>query len=1357
MKKYIKSIIIFTVIVILLNISPCYAALGRVDRIKVAPDGWNIFTPDNGVFNISGSDKEFILLDTVKDDETRFLVMTKDFYGSRVFDPDGSQKFDTEDPNNIAYWLNNEFLTAENTLPKDITDYIDYNAEWETEAGVENGNCPEGYTAKCGISLISLTEWYKYYRKVGMTDECTRDAWWFRTPRGIAGGKDTILAASAGLYPGLAMNYSSSSSLGVRPVFYLKKEFFSNVKLDFVHMGSDVRRVLSEEYSNEELSEAGYMPYEIKRLSVGEEFQLSMDDEIGRVFSPGKARFNIIFRVSGAKPIKYTVKYNVTGEQEFSEHKDIIVYPYVSQKEQFHIGVSLHGIYKLNIQIISDGMVLREYNSDFSVISDYRPHFMEQYTRRGFVTQHELGNRADATDDIMSSKIGIRHIRDGSHWTKTELEKGNFDFTYTDTWFNRIQNDIDSTVLGLWYGHPAYITARGSGMADKYPPISKKEIAAFTNYAAKVAERYKKINSFELWNEPDRGAFWLPNSPKNSFEYTNLLRETNEAVKKVRPDSEIIAGSMAWSVNTQFISEVFRYGGYPYMDGISYHLYTTEMAHDIVYQNHYDLVSEQGGWKKFFITETGFPTHNTGFTEDEQAYKFVRNNVLADYYHVDGNYFFTFRNSGNTPTDKEHNFGVMNNDRTAKPVYLSASTYYTQLAGAVFLGKLPCDNDDIKMYLYIREKTPVVVAWNEGEKIVLNLDENGITVNNWLNNPMQDRRNVVIDENAVYIENVNQEWVNRAAVNQLNINYNRIKSMFEGELPEGIIDVLEVPADTEFNAQNVEDGMKGLYDLGDKILDLYSQGKLEISVQRLSQMLSEINTAGSPWIALKAYYSNVNIEDINGLSSYYSNEKLINQMKNDVDTERLPYAEAINKYVYDYALKAEEILKSEENGNIKLPWASAFDYVAQRLAGWAHEMALKENSVHSGIIMYISPDDIDFQFGVLKQIDVSVKGMSIAKAKIRLEDEDGNVLGESEEESLSADATVKLPVLVENTTAQRLTTKLSLICGDKVIRSQLMPVWVEEPLAFEIMPADTSLAEYHTLRLKVKNTSKQTLSGIINIDSPEGWRLTGNNKLVSVAANEEKIIEYPIDSKRETLFNEYIFAVSLKLSTSDKTNTVKYIPLSFTAVKKADSEIVPQAVTEDLTQFKDAYPIYIGISQDATKGEWNKSDLAAKAYLKWDKDNFYIASVVYDDSFRQIESGSDIWRHDSIQVAIDTLCEKPTKYTGYIYEYGAALSPEGAVTYCWQAAAPNTDGQKPSEWTNVIRNDQMCTTTYIMKIPRSDLEPMPLEEKHTFGFNIGINDSDVFTREDYIELTPGIIQEDIGKNPSYFKNFVLVK
>lgn len=825
MKKKISSgLVIFMVFVFLCNISPCYAVLGRVDRIKTAPAGWNIFTPDAGVFKISDCPKEFILLDTVQNDKTRLLVMTKDFYGSRAFDPDGSQKFDVDDPNNIAYWLNHDFLTAGDTLPKEILDYIDYDAVWETEAGIAEGNCPEGYSVKCGISLISLTEWYKYYQKVGMTDACTRDAWWFRTPRGIAGGKDTVLAASAGLYPGLAMNHSSSASLGVRPVFYLKKDFLSNVKLDFIHMGTDMRRLLSQECTDEELSAVGYHDSEIKRLSVGEEFQFNMDDEIGRVFSPGQARFNLVFKLSGSRPRKYTVKYMVSGEQSGSYQKDFVALPYISQTETFNIDVKLHGIYQLCIQVISDNMVLREYSSNFSIITDYKQHFMEQYTRRGFVTQHELGNRADATDDIMSKKIGVRHIRDGSHWTKTELEKGKFDFTYTDTWFNRIQNDIDSTVLGLWYGHPAYIKARGSGMADKYPPRNEKEIAAFTNYAKKVAQRYKNISSFELWNEPDRGGFWLPNSAKSSFEYTNLLRETNEAVKEVRPDSELVAGSMAWSVNMQFISEVFQYGGYPYLDGISFHLYTSEMAHDILYQNHYDVVSEQGGWKKIFITETGFPTHNTGFTEEEQAYKFVRNNVLADYYHVDGNYFFTFRNSGNTPTDKEHNFGVMNNDRTAKPAYLSASAYYNQTAGAVFLGIIP-RNDDVKMYLYIRQKTPVIVAWNEGEKTSLDFDGEGVSVKNWLNNPIEDKKNIIIDEKPIYIENVDSSWVDLAAANQLKINYDRFKSMFQSELAEGMVNGFDKLANTEFTMQGVEDGFKSHYDLGDEILAQYLPGQ----------------------------------------------------------------------------------------------------------------------------------------------------------------------------------------------------------------------------------------------------------------------------------------------------------------------------------------------------------------------------------------------------------------------------------------------------------------------------------------------------------------------------------------------------
>ena len=46
-----------------------------------------------------------LLLDV---DEEGFFCTTKEFYGTQPFDPNGTGKFDIEDENNIAYWLNND-------------------------------------------------------------------------------------------------------------------------------------------------------------------------------------------------------------------------------------------------------------------------------------------------------------------------------------------------------------------------------------------------------------------------------------------------------------------------------------------------------------------------------------------------------------------------------------------------------------------------------------------------------------------------------------------------------------------------------------------------------------------------------------------------------------------------------------------------------------------------------------------------------------------------------------------------------------------------------------------------------------------------------------------------------------------------------------------------------------------------------------------------------------------------------------------------------------------------------------------------------------------------------------------------
>ena len=125
-------------------------------------------TPKENVFcTQSAPDKRFVLLDS---DNDGYLVLADEIYLLREFDPDGTQKFDTEDENNIAYYLNNEFLN-EDYIPSEIIKYIDFDREWKTEGGSANGNCPREYSQRCGVSLLGYAEFLKYYNKFGRQGE----------------------------------------------------------------------------------------------------------------------------------------------------------------------------------------------------------------------------------------------------------------------------------------------------------------------------------------------------------------------------------------------------------------------------------------------------------------------------------------------------------------------------------------------------------------------------------------------------------------------------------------------------------------------------------------------------------------------------------------------------------------------------------------------------------------------------------------------------------------------------------------------------------------------------------------------------------------------------------------------------------------------------------------------------------------------------------------------------------------------------------------------------------------------------------------------------------------------------------
>lgn len=290
-----KKLIAGLMAAVLLTTTVSAEKLSGVNRLSSADYTALMKTPPEYTFKVDGNDKEFILLD----DEDGFFVLTKDVYGKKAFDPNNTQKFDVEDENNIAYWLNHDFLKdgASSTLklPDEIIEYIDHEREWDTEAGTSDGNCPEGYTVKCGVSLMSQAEWAKYINRFGVRDDITTSGWWLRTPRAIGGGASIVMVSSLeSLYLGETFGKGANdTSYSVRPVFYLTDDFFKNVRLDFDTVGEEVFKAMARHFTYDDLNNI-YSDREIRNIGIDVDYEIPI---VGTEFSASE---NLLYGEYGA-------------------------------------------------------------------------------------------------------------------------------------------------------------------------------------------------------------------------------------------------------------------------------------------------------------------------------------------------------------------------------------------------------------------------------------------------------------------------------------------------------------------------------------------------------------------------------------------------------------------------------------------------------------------------------------------------------------------------------------------------------------------------------------------------------------------------------------------------------------------------------------------------------------------------------------------------------------------------------------------------------------------------------------------------------------------------------------------------
>lgn len=264
-------------------------------------------TPDEYVFTADGM--EFILLDSlldsieksndntcIKPEKSAFMLMTKNTVGTKAYISDSTStdaRAKNQYPYDMTMWLNNKSSVnlyggtngrgkvtwnPENVdytesgykgnsgytqIPESVLSHVDDTMYWHTERGGywHNSANPDKYCAvQGGLQLLSLTELVKYGDKIGLAD-CDAD-WWLRTPAPFDAdnkNQNGNHVQSVGRAVLGSTSYTLQTAvMGIRPVFYVDKDFFLEEPIDMSKAGADVIMTLSKRYSRAELKAAGY-------------------------------------------------------------------------------------------------------------------------------------------------------------------------------------------------------------------------------------------------------------------------------------------------------------------------------------------------------------------------------------------------------------------------------------------------------------------------------------------------------------------------------------------------------------------------------------------------------------------------------------------------------------------------------------------------------------------------------------------------------------------------------------------------------------------------------------------------------------------------------------------------------------------------------------------------------------------------------------------------------------------------------------------------------------------------------------------------------------------------------------------
>ncbi len=1062
--------------------------------------------------------------------------------------------------------------------------------------------------------------------------------------------------------------------------------------------------------------------------------------------------FKVSVSSGSEKTEYYTINFLINNE--IYDSAELVISPGKTATYEKNVPDVPRGNNKVVIQIVAgNGKIISSYSDQYNMLPGLVDAYFEDYTRH-------VGVSGAFSVDMIKEVAQFNTCRFDVEWPNTEQGKGSY--TFNKNYLKDAEKyGVDAVVL-LTYNNTFYADSTKQGIN------SKENLEAFVNYSKAIQDAYKgspRLKYYEFWNEPN--GTWRP---RNMTDYAYSVEVVNRSLKQEEPEAKLTISSCA-DGDYSYVDEAMENGAWPNIEAVIDHPYIRPTKVDIGYRNilggYAKAITKHGGWKPYNITEVGWPTHTSGITPEQQRIELVKQVIVADWYGCDINQMYMLGDGSYwawySPDASEANFGIFYTGDGAggwklKPSAFSLSNLTYETIGSFFVGKIIYDDKDIEGYLYLRDGELTCVMWSKNGEKTVTFEGESLRATDIIGNYVGTGSTFTLGESPIYLHGLSKKHIK----NELSENIDYYLETFladsfaESEGKKGFDKAKALIKNTsamakEFSDNNANptteqilEGLKAHMNVSNQIIDMYAAGELEITLPQLNGLLYANHWGAELWTNL--YMVNV---DPDALKNYTptalaEREKALEIRKQKSGENTLSYSEAILEYAQDFGQKAKSIYEKAGTNPLKAGVVVSYDELAKELVKTAQKLSDVEPVGYDNVFAQLPSSQTTIEIGVDQAPLLSIWNFRDKKelsGYAELVAPDGTVVSRTQDFTVAAGGSAQYPLNMLITAVSENPYTIRLYEGGQLIKEGKVTLKGLQIFKAELQNAKSGFEGVDSISVAFSDIVGRNFEGTITIEPLCDWKLENAVDIpVSVKANSSETLKFNVVDKKSVTFHEYPFRIIVKNTKGEiVVNNVQF--LNFQVFNKSEEEYDITEFTGDISFFKDAYPVYKSTPDEPMDVDnWFDNGNYTRTYMKWTDENLYFLFDVTDWYHENSQAGYSIYNGDSIQFFFDPLNTNGEEYDADDYQFGLALSEinPGKQVYAWHDPVVGKSGDKPSEWTTIIRNHDIGITRYIAKLPRTAMPEMNLTEGHVFGFTVAYNTSDLGTRSGYIEFTPGI-------------------